>query len=56
MVLQEMLQIKRLVYIRDEKCILNIVKQLDSRPPLEYLRDLANNYDIHNIFNIHFTY
>jgi len=35
-----------LKYIKADERILNIVKQFDSRAPLEYLRGLGHNYDM----------
>lgn len=38
---------KLLKYIKADERILNIAKQFDSRAPLEYLRGLAHNYELH---------
>ena len=38
---------KHTKYIRADERILNIVQQSDSQEPLEYLRGLAYNYEMH---------
>jgi len=41
---------KLLKYIKADERILNIIKQFDSRAPLEYLRDPTHNYDTNKSF------